>query len=230
MSNNKNKSSNSGNQSEITSDVAKINRALAIMANQLQTVALLAATVEKLSKQIEKLSSKNQVLSKTVNDMKLENEQLHNEVRKHNLIFCGVPEHENESTEQLKNSINQTISKITNSKSTIQTDTIFRMGQKKDNFNRPIKVQFMKMEDRNLIFQKRLASKPPVFINEDLCKNTRRDHAILREKRKEYHHAGKINIKIDWNQKIISCNDESLQIIDGTLIEKSKNSQKQPTQ
>jgi hypothetical protein len=205
---------------DIPSEIGKINRALEIMNKQLQTISTITITLAKQAKQIEKLNLQNQALSKTVNEVKSENEFLQNEMKKINLVFSGVPEVRNETEVQMNKVINKIIHDITGSK--LEIDTVFRIGKPRDKFNRPIKVRFTKMSDRNLVFEKRTGTTPPIYINEDLSYITRRDHGLLREKRKEFIAAGERYYRIDWNKKFITCNEQIFQIIDGVLIEQEQ--------
>jgi hypothetical protein len=207
---------------DIPSEIDKINRALEIMNKQLQTITTITITLAKQAKQIEKLHLLNQDLTKTVNEVKNENELLQNEMRKINLVFSGVPEMRNETEDQMNKVINKIIHDTTGSK--LELDTVFRIGKPRDKFNRPIKVRFTKMCDRNLVFAKRTGTTPPIYINEDLSYITRRDHGLLREKRKEFIAAGERYYIIDWNKKSISCNDKIYQVINGILIEQEETS------
>jgi hypothetical protein len=80
------------------------------------------------------------------------------------------------------------------------------------------------MIDRNLVFEKRTGTTPPIYINEDLSYITRRDHGLLREKRKEIIASGEKYYIVDWNKKSISCNDKIFQVINGILIEQEETS------
>jgi len=102
----------------------------------------------------------------------------------------------------------------------ISFDTAYRLGKFKSNFRRPIRVRFLAMCQRNLIYANKNKLLPPFYINEDLPFSIRKDHAILRNKKKEALQNGSLleNISIDWKLRTITVDARKFSILNGNLI------------
>jgi hypothetical protein len=105
----------------------------------------------------------------------------------------------------------------------ISFDTAFRLGQQKPHFRRPIKVRFLSVIQRNLVYNNRTKKAPPFYINEDLPFSIRRDHGILRDKKRTEIRNGTNpeQIKINYKTRSITVGSTHLKVQDGTLLEYS---------
>jgi len=125
------------------------------------------ATLSVQQSKIVSLENKIETLEKDVCELKSENETLHKIVKKKNLIISGISENVSESdldlynktTDLLKNQLKCDASEI---------DVCHRIGKPTVGKNRPVRVTFISMRDRENVWQKKLTTNHPVYINEDL--------------------------------------------------------------
>lgn len=144
---------------------------------------LLSKNIKQHDQRLTNLESDNQKLQKQVQQLSKENKILTKELRNKNLIIHGLAETENESPDTLKVAVSDLFQSIT--QKNIAVDTVYRLGHKKDNVNRHVRVSLLSQTERNLVYENRLKTKKGIFVNEDLHPNTRKDHSLLRKKRKE---------------------------------------------
>lgn len=196
--------------------------------------SLLSETVESVNKNVdqkfdninESLLKQNQRiidLEKEVLELKgsmsqitSENEYLWKEVLRPNLILVGVQDSEGEDKQKLI----QSVSKLLNfNGSQVTFDCVFRIGNYSPGRNRPIKIKFYSVSDREFVFENRAKFKAPIFINEDLPRVTRRDHAVLRHAKKKMIAEGSDakSVKINWVKKSILSGSSLFKIINGEV-------------
>lgn len=177
--------------------------------------------VSELTETIAKQDATIQSLEKSNQAIVHENEFLWREVLKPNLVFSGLLDKLNETREETFQ-IASTILKNTSGQ-VAPFDTAYRVGNFSDGKCRPIKIRFTSMAVRDEIWRNRFSFKKPIFVNEDLPRMTRRDHAILRGQKKEMISKGvdPSQIKINWNRKTIQHGPNRLRVTNG-LIEHSK--------
>lgn len=151
--------------------------------------------------------------------MTTENELLWCQLSKINLVFGGIPDSDKETNNDLCAKISNVIKYVTGSD--IQFDTAYRVGKPTHTGQRPVKVRFLSMYDRNLIYESRFKASRPTFINEDLPFSMRRDHGLMRQRRKALIDSGFAakQIKMDWNKKMVSTKDVRFVIKDGKYHE-----------
>jgi hypothetical protein len=156
-----------------------------------------------------------------------DNEDLRKEINKMNLIIDGIPDPVGEDDNALYGRVKTFICGIV--KDDISFDTAFRLGQQKPNHRRPIKVRFLSMVQRNLVYSLRSNTSPPFYINEDLPFSIRRDHGLLRDRKRQEIRNG-INpdhIKIDYKSRCITIENLTYQAKDGVLSKSSNTSTQQ---
>lgn len=163
---------------------------------------------ERLKQQVEKLARDNEQLSR-------DNEQLTKETRSRNLIIHGLVETEAESSTSLNDTVRKLFHTITQKE--IPIDVAYRLGVKKENVTRHVRVSLHTQSDRNVVYENRMKTGKGVFINEDLHKNTRRDMALLRRKKKELSDQ-QIKCNINYNNLTLKTESgESFCVRDGKL-------------
>jgi hypothetical protein len=101
----------------------------------------------------------------------------------------------------------------------ITFDNAHRLGKHVIHHRRPIKIRFMTMLQRNIVYQNRSKAIPPFFINEDLPFSTRRDNAILRKKKRDAIQSGILadDVKIDYRQKFVTVRNLRFEVKNGSL-------------
>jgi hypothetical protein len=158
-----------------------------------------------------------------VTKLSQDNEDLRKEINKMNLIIDGIPDPVGEDEDALYGRVKMFICGIV--KDDISFDTAFRLGQYKPNHCRPIKVRFLSMVQRNLVYSLRSNTSPPFYINEDLPYSIRRDHGLLRERKRHEIRKGVIpdQIKIDYKSRSISIAGVSYKVHDGVFHEQRIN-------
>jgi archaellum component FlaC len=164
-------------------------------------------SLELQNERIKELESEVQTLKSTVQKVSNENELLWRELYKVNLVFCGVPERPNESSEELSNKVSKVIHDTVGKN--FHFDTAHRIGKSVNQYPRPIKVRFMSIFERNEVYTKRFNVSRPTFINEDLPLTTRKTHSEMRKKRKELLENGYPfkQITMDWVHGAIRTGD-----------------------
>jgi hypothetical protein len=152
-----------------------------------------------------------------------EDEDLRKELCKMNLIIDGIPEPAGEDDDALYRRVKMFISELV--KDDISFDTAHRLGQHKPNRRRPIKVKFLSMMQRNHVYNNRLMTSPPLYINEDLPYSTRRDHGFLRDRKRQEIRKGVApdQTKIDYKSRSISTAGAIFNVHDGVFHEQRIN-------
>jgi hypothetical protein len=147
-----------------------------------------------------------------------ENEDLRREINKMNLIIDGIPDPAEEDEDALYTRVKVFISDLVGEE--ISFDTAFRLGHHKLNHRRPIKVRFLSMIQRNLVYTNRGKTAPPFYINEDLPYSILRDHGILRDRKRNEIRNGTHpdQIKIDYKTRTISIANVLHGVNNGILL------------
>lgn len=148
-----------------------------------------------------------------------ENERLWYELSKINLIFSGISERSNETQNDLFAQVSNVIQESAGVKYNL--DTAYRIGKPSSKFARPIKVSFLSLFERNEVYAGKFKVNKPTFINEDLPLSVRKDHSILRQKRKQLIEQGFTlkQIRIDWTRQTINTGESCYRILNGNLVE-----------
>jgi len=149
-----------------------------------------------------------------IEKLKPDTELIEREVKKLNLVILGLADFDTQSIDQLKEQVAKLVLGLTGKQ--IETDTVHRLGKYQLGNNRPVKVRFLSLTDRDLVWSNRLNSNPPIFVNEDLPFVTRKDFAILRKKSKELKEKGE-TVSIQWNNKTITSGTAAFQVSNGCL-------------
>ncbi|OXA50401.1 hypothetical protein Fcan01_15225 [Folsomia candida] len=187
------------------------------MASELSLANLKTVLKENNTDLTNTIKSEVLKLNNTVVRVTNENEQLWREVNKLNLVISGVPDSEYESREDLGVKIDTIIVKIVGESR--KFDTITRVGKFLKNSARLIKVRFLSISDRDEVYDNRYNAERPTYINEDIPPTMRRDHAIMRQKKKQFikDGFGLQQIKMDWNRRIIRAGEETYKVVDGNI-------------
>lgn len=141
-------------------------------------------------------------------------------MRSKNLIIHGLTETEAETSSGLQETVQKLFRSLT--QKDIQVDLGYRLGIKKDNAARHVRVCLFSQSDRNLVYENRMKTEKGIFINEDLHKNTRRDLALLRRKKKELNDQ-QIKSSINFNAKTLETESgEAFTVRNGQLCNNEK--------
>jgi len=122
-------------------------------------------------------------LQTSIDKLKASNEGIYNKMNELNLVVSGLPDSETETNNQLVRTVQKLIFEIT--KREISIDVGSRLGKFRPGVTRAVKVKFVTMLERNCVYLHRTSLKHPCYINEDLSPETRKDLALLRQKKKE---------------------------------------------
>jgi len=184
------------------------------LQTEVESIKNIISTQDKRIGTVERRVEK---IDASVHVLETEQEFLQKEINKLNLIFEGIPDSADENEDTLYSRVKVFISEI--SKDDISFDTAYRLGTFKPNYRRPVKVRFLAMCQRNLIYSKRSILHSPFYINEDLPYTIRRDHAIIRNKKKDALKSGipAEKVFVDWRHRSIQINDDKFTIQDGKL-------------
>jgi len=161
-------------------------------------------------KKIEKVES-------SVSSLQQDNESIKKDLNAINLIFAGFPDFPDEIESDLYNRVKIILSTLVDEE--VPFDTAFRLGKYVQSKRRPVKVRFLSMSQRNLIYNNRSKVTPPFYINEDLPFSLRRDYSILHNKKKEEIQKGipKEEIQIDHKLKRITIQGQVFTIMNSVL-------------
>ena len=131
---------------------------------------------------IHTLESECRSLQISQQQLASENEYLWKEVLRPNLVFAGIQDDETEDREQTR----QKIARVLKSSPGLDFpfDIAYRVGNYVYGKCRPIKVKFLSIDKRDTVWANRHQLRPPIYVNEDLPRMTRRDHAVLRKHKK----------------------------------------------
>lgn len=180
---------------------------------------MLRKNLESHDSRITKLEDENLKLKQKITQLSNDNELLTKELRNKNLIISGIPESESETDASLRELLLAKFQSIT--KKTVQIDSAYRLRRKEKGVVRHVKVLFVTFNDRNCVYLNRTKTEKGVFINEDLHKNTRRDHALLRRKRKELSDK-QINSKLNLSKLTVEAETgEVFEIVNGVVVSKT---------
>jgi len=216
-SNNKNSKSQPCDFSEILSKLSSIESSVKSVEEKVNEVVTSNEEVKKsiaeLKKEVETKTSNHEVristieelsinLQASVNQIKTTNEGIYNEMNKINLVISGLPDSDEESNGDLVKTVRKLIHDIT--KNDMQVDVTSRLGKYRPNSTRAVKVRFLTMLERNCVYFHRSSLKHPYYINEDLSPETRKDLALLRQKKKEILTSDKhATVTIDQRKKTL---------------------------
>lgn len=188
----------------VTTSIAKINETL--IAHQ--------ADIQKLKVDITSISTTNTSLSSTVEKIETNHESLEREVKRINLIISGISDLIDESTDHLRQEIEDLVNKLTGQH--VKIDTVSRIGNFNPQRNRQVKVRFLNLSDRELVYNSRFDTVPPIYFNEDLPFSMRRDFAILRKKGKEFKMKNE-KFEINWRERYLTTDIGKYHVKDGRL-------------
>lgn len=145
-----------------------------------EQTADLKSTISEQDKKLVNLEEKVITLSNKVDKLSTENEFLHKEINKINLVLCGVGDPgTQENPDQLYGVVHEILSKLNQQEITF--DTVTRVGAFAPDKCRPVKIRFLSMTQRDLSFNNRKNLQKPLYLNEDLPTGTRKAQHILTE-------------------------------------------------
>jgi len=185
-----------------------------------QDMTSIKKTINAHGKRLDEAELGISKLENSVDKINDESKMIQIELKKVNLIIVGVFDVQNEPEQQLYSKIKSVIAETTDLD--VPIDTYYRLG----NFNivkpRPIKVRFISVRQRNLVYNNRSELSPPIHISEDLPYTTRRSSAILRNKKKEAISNGVLpdDININYKMKQILIKDKTYcitSLLSGTI-------------
>jgi len=177
---------------------------------------LIQNSIKSQNSRIANLESENKKLNTKVQQIQRDNEMILKELRERNIIICGIQDDADETDEDLVNAINRVMPE-TDDDNEITIESFYRIGPYKADRNRPIRVKFQKLSDRNLVYYNRNEIDPSIYVKEDLPYSMRRDHAALHEKKKELVDLG-ASVSINFKQRTVETDTgEIYKAIDGKI-------------
>lgn len=176
--------------------------------------SLISQTVKlnSMQSQLNHLQTKSVQQEKVIDD-------LIKEVREKNICLHGLSDSSSESEIELKTAVHKIIADITTLK--IVPDKIYRCGNFQIGQTRKIKVKFVTISERDLVYANKSKLKHPIYINADISPNESFAHKLLRDKKKELISQG-IQSTIDYKTRSLKSDDGgiTMEVKNGTLIRK----------
>lgn len=176
---------------------------------------MLKESVNMQNSKIAMLELRNSQLQQS--NFKLERaiDDLWKEVHGKNLILRGLEDNPQEDQNDLFKNVCLVIRAIT--KTDIEPDVVYRMGEYTTGLNRPVRIVLCKYRERNIIFDSRANLNKNYSIAADLPTDMRVDFAILFKKKEELDKQGEI-CKIDFkNREITTESGKGFASIHGIL-------------
>lgn len=178
---------------------------------------IIRESVGRQDSKLLELENDNKELQDKVKELSRDKDNLLLEIREKNLIFLGVEEEASETADTLIKKIRTIIFEVT--KTYIIPDVIYRIGEIHNGYNRPIRVKFKLLSERNSVFANKRKLKQPRAIKADTPENIRRDHAILFGQQAELKDQGKEST-INFKKRTLETSDgETYSINDGILFD-----------
>jgi len=140
---------------------------------------------------------------------------MHCELNKNNLMLFGLPEDASESVENC-------VYQLFRTKLSLQPeiDIAYRIGSANENNcadkPRPVKIKFVRVRDRNEVWNARVNLEKPFYINQDLHFEVRQKRKVLLQSRADALKEGK-DAKFIWKRNQIAINDLFYEVNDGEL-------------
>jgi hypothetical protein len=160
---------------------------------------------------------KIQNVESSLEKLEREHEDMRKEMGKINLIIQGIPDTVDETEDELYSRVK--IFLLKQVEDDVSFDSAYRLGKPKPHYRRPIRIRFMTLLQRNLVYESRNKALPPFYINEDLPFATRRDFSVLRKKKRETIQSGipAEEVKIDYKNKTITIQSTQHHVKNGIL-------------
>ncbi|CAL8068128.1 unnamed protein product [Orchesella dallaii] len=187
--------------------------------------SMIKDSIKAQNERITNLESDNLQLNQKVRQIQRDYEMILKELREKNIIICGVEDSADENEDTLFNIINDLLPENPEDETPINIESFHRIGKYRATQNRPIRVKFSKISDRNLIYHSRGEVEPPIVIKEDLPFSTRRDYAALYRKKQELLDIG-ISSEINFKTRSIESEvGQIYNVYDGIIELQQKPSQ-----
>jgi len=176
----------------------------------------ITSEVGKISEKMVKLSETVHMHGEEIDALKKRNEQLENESRSKNIVICGIPENPSETDDSLRRAVTETIARELGIKQ-VNIDVAWRWGAPGKHPRRVV-VELLYKRDRNAILEKRMKSKPPVFFNKHVSRETAFVEGRLRYLKNEATRKGQ-TAKVLWDKQQLIINNKHFQLVKGNLVE-----------
>lgn len=188
-----------------------------IISNANQRFDELDSKITGQNEKITELETEIHSLKTSQAQLTLENEFLWKEVLRNNLVFSGLKDSNDETRDDTKMIIQDLLKSV--SGKNIDFDIAYRVGNFSNDRNRPIKVKFFSTSQTEEILANKRIFRAPIYVNPDLPRMTRRDHAVLRHHKKKLISEGTdpSEIKIEWDKKKMRVRDLAFSVIDGKI-------------
>jgi len=178
---------------------------------------------------IKALQTEVTTLKEKVHTLECDNERLDIELRKKNVILFGLEDEVDESNAVSKSKVEKLLSEKLQIRD-VNIDTVHRLSKFTSGRTRPIRVQLLYQNDRDLILSQRSKLKSQVnskgdcyFLNEDLPLKTRLTRKILRDKLVDAL-KNKSTAKIDYSRNEIVVDGKLYKVVNKSLVEQSRQS------
>ncbi|XP_040077617.1 uncharacterized protein LOC120849453 [Ixodes scapularis] len=111
------------------------------------------ANIEKEMAQVTSLKKSVAILERTVRQQNYRLIDLENRSRRNNLVIFGLPEKDNESTEELKQTVTKDVFQKVIGVTVTSVERIHRLGRKRDETSRPVIMKFFDYNETNEILK-----------------------------------------------------------------------------
>jgi len=182
---------------------------------KLETLDDIKQIINQQNTKIQTISKDMAVAQNRIQDLEAENERLEKELKKSNLILTGITDDVNESEQTCLDKTKSFLTTTMKIKG-LTFDTAHRLGKFQNGKDRPIKLRVMKHSDREKILSQKSNLPESVFISEDLPKQTRKNHFVLRQAAREAQRQNQ-PYEIKWNQNKITIAGKTSIIKNGAL-------------
>lgn len=175
--------------------------------NNITTTANAHTTeISELKTQLKEKDYAVDKISCRIDQMQVQTDHMEYEIRKINLNIVGVVEEADETAESLKTHLESWLSSLT--RKTISIDTAVRIGLKKRNKPRTIRIKFTNINDRSAVYNARFDTVHPIYINEDLPTSMFKTLMLLKEKVKSLKSQGIAGAKINLFKMSVQTSDK----------------------
>ncbi|CAL8132706.1 unnamed protein product [Orchesella dallaii] len=175
---------------EFTGSLANMDTKLDVITTVQQSLQQLTTDVAISKEEIETLktglSQTRQVAENTaekLRNIQKQNDRIELELRKINLVISGIDDFRSQTSNKLTNAVENLLRTLAGRE--IKIEAVYRIGKYRDKYIRPVKINFKNISERNTIYECRLNTVYPIYINEDLQPSIQKAHRNLRRKSKE---------------------------------------------
>ena len=147
----------------------------------------ISAKIASFECKFDEVDDRVAALQTEVNQLKRTLEKVEKDSKRKNIIVSGIPETDDEKINQVVDTFLKDQLKVN-----VSYESTMRIGRQKEDYARPIKICFLRQEDKwAAIKQRRLLKESNIYINDDLTKSELSNSDLLRKYRNEAQKEGK---------------------------------------